>query len=1766
LIPASGLLREHPYLTKWEDNCGNFYTFEYGSDRASSDYGELRRVKSSNGNFLGFVYDTFGHITEAYTGDGRRVYYTYDEQGDLRSVLRPDGSEYRYEYETKNQLINGNNERYSTHLLTREIKPEGRVLENTYDGDRRVVEQRATVGEDLVPVRNATFTYNSTQETDDSWTGHTLITDAYDRDTRFDYSHSLITKITDAKSQDITQVWYLPGDNTPGAYPNSIKSRTDKRGMLTEFTYDADGNVLTETVTGDITGDGVSDTAVTTTVYNGLSMPESVEDPVGNLTKLFYENSEYPYLVTRIEKWTPNGEISETVQAYEAVVNGTAYSSAAPPIPTTRGAYGLLKSQTRAQGTADEALTTWTHDDRGFVTSETRYTGTSDPNVITNFIYNLRGELTQKVDAANRRTNFAYDGLGNRIWEESRNASGGLVSWAYQYYNLNGELEWEDGPGFAPEDYVWHRYNGAGRPLEVIKWRSRAKADGNGVEAETGDALYATTFFRHNRFGDMTSVVDARKNRTEMEYDQIGQMRFRRQYDGPEVVSGNLLSQEEFTYEPGGKVYQYTNVLGGVTTSFYTATGQSRRVEYPDDSVSEWRYYLDGRLAREIYSNGSYQDVVYDDDARTVSRTLRASGGGALATSSEAYDRRGNLVSATDREGYTTVTVYDDLDRPKSVTGPVATTRSAQQTQTSIYDAAGVVQRVVNGLNEESRTTFDAIGRPELVEVRDASNNVVSRTAYSYTTNHYGRTTTSGSTPHAISSTSFADTTGNPVLRKNGDDTFVLSRFDAMGNLLSVRDETTRVTSYAYNALNQRVTETLPDETVIQYNYDDAGNMTDRDMPGGLSWDASYDSSGRMQSQSLTGGSTTQRTYDYTYYDNTSPWVGKLETLTDPRGIIHTTEYDDFLRPETVTADGSQPAHDVTLDYTYDDRGILLSVSQTYSNSSVGPVTLLEQDTDGYGQVIEERVYQGSALTRQFAQHWNAAGRRTGLNLGGGITAQGSGAGTQTSFGYRADGLLTSTTTGGHTFQFGYLDNSLLDQRVNPYRTLNVTLRDARGRLREQAQNVNSASVLAEVLTWNDDSRLDTYTADRTGTGTWDEARGFGYNDRFLTSEAHQPASGVTEAIGYQFDGNGLGVRTSALSGQSGGYSVQGTDISSLARTEEESLNWITRSFTATGNAFGADHVKLWLNGTLPLGPVQFGGWTDEPGNWGANLSLNPGTYALNGTAYHPQGTFTDTAASSFTLTPQAETLTSAYDDEGNLTSRSYASQGRTQAFTWDALGRLLSVTDRNGSQDGYNWRAVYDPLGRRLETAFAPVDNNVELTGQAYTVGSWYDPQVEFLEVAVEAQGKRFWKVYGPDQSGGYGGSQGIGGLEAVLRESDGADTGVLNDFFGHAVAWSDGTVASWNPVRSGGYGPLPGTSALPLELTDSPAETLAWQGRRLDPTGLYWLGARYYDPLGGRFISPDPFGHGASLDLYAYANGDPINFYDPDGRWAKEWATSGDQDLLHFWEGFKGAGEGVGESAFYLYDGMVNDPFNTLADIGDGVYTMFDDVGDYYGSVSMDPGMMGRHVADEANFYANNPDEFSRGMGALTYNAEALLATQASFQMGSAGFAKLSNPMQILDDLGMINKSVSGTSLPKPAAPNPLGANNPYLDGLIKPLPTPATTPLRPGRKGKLAVREQNQELAEYITETTGLKHRAGFPLPERRVPIPGKVTPSGKPGYGYPDLIHSDGNLTVYTSTYTTNPAGGMTPLEAKQAMEYIKAMQPGDIFLAIPKVQP
>jgi RHS repeat-associated protein len=71
---------------------------------------------------------------------------------------------------------------------------------------------------------------------------------------------------------------------------------------------------------------------------------------------------------------------------------------------------------------------------------------------------------------------------------------------------------------------------------------------------------------------------------------------------------------------------------------------------------------------------------------------------------------------------------------------------------------------------------------------------------------------------------------------------------------------------------------------------------------------------------------------------------------------------------------------------------------------------------------------------------------------------------------------------------------------------------------------------------------------------------------------------------------------------------------------------------------------------------------------------------------------------------------------------------------------------------------------------------------------------------------------------------------------------------------------------------------------------------GVMTDPNGLLFMRARYYNPFICRFINPDPSGFAGGLNMYAFANGNPVSYLDPFGLWT--WGQVG-STALHFGEG---------------------------------------------------------------------------------------------------------------------------------------------------------------------------------------------------------------------------------------------------------------------------
>jgi RHS repeat-associated protein len=1462
------ITRSRPYLSKWTDSSGNFLSFTFGEDSYAPDYGKVRRVDSSCGQFVVIGYDFYSRIHEIVTKDNRKILYDYDAQGDLRTVTRPDNSLCGYDYKKEAITISGATQFVSTHLIERVREPDGRILENDYNANREVVQQRATVGLDLVPVRNATFDRHVTVDSISGYSnGYVIVSDAYNRATRYDITNSQTTKIThpntDTNAVADTEEFdfYTDNDPRPGAYQRSLASQKDRRGLVTSHKYSAAGNLSETKVVGDLTGDGVPDEAITSTTYTALRLPDEISYPNSHKHKFLYEDAANPLFWTRKQHFVGITFIDEEKRVFGQRSNGTSFAK------------GLLLNRYRAFGSPDEARESMDYNATGFRITTTRYTGTTDPNVIVNHVPNLRGEEVQRTDSLGRKWIFFHDDLGRLTGEERFDETGKLVWWNFGYFNENGELEWEDGPRYDPEDYVWHQYDGHGRPKTSIRWRSDPKFDGTGLEAPSGDRLYSTTFFQHDLFNNLVKITDPRQNVFRQDFSNVGWMLARRFYSGDDAT-GTLVAQESWSYLSGGDIATHTDVLGGVTTNAVTTDGKPKLITRPDGSAEGFRYLIDGRSERQILRDGSYWQTTYDDIARNETRTLRRSNGTAIKSETISRDRRGNTIQSTDPGNFTTTQTFDDLDRIKTRTGPPATATSAQQSTTSTYDTTGKVTVATNAKAESTETEQDVVGRTLRTTRRASDGTVVSESKHQFTPNHAGDTMTAGTGSTLHRHTIWKDHFGQTAIAKRGSVAASVTYTDENGNAYVTADENSKLTVRSFDVFNRASAELQPENTLQQFQRNGIGHITKRLLPGGIEAVSQMNAAGQETVRELRLTSTPSNfinrlTFDY--YPAGHAWAGLVKTITDLRPVVQTFTYDEQLRLYQIITTGPEAQQNQTLTYGYDSRNHVTTVDLAFANPATGPPTSVQRQFDGYDHIVDEKVYVGAALVSQVSCTFDNAGRRTQLSGG-------SGHGATSTFAYRADDLMSGVVNDGRSYTFGYGTDGLLYSRNNPFFNESIVSRNDRGLIEERNVSVGATLVLHEDTSWDAHGIISNYTFQRNGEPQ--RFFNYSYSDRYkLTLEPFVKPDGNIGALQSQFDsGNqgGLGARTKHY--VSGGSSVEATLQSVFGRTITETTNDAPRSITSTGTALGAMRVTVQLDNVVQ-GQATL---NETTGAWSFPLSLQPGQHSLLAQALHPSGTYVPVAASNFNVVGTSDTLGMGYDWLGNVTFIQRSS-GYNTTLTWDGFGHPVIVRSQDAAGRGTFTQSVHDGLGRRIQFVTRPITGGVPDPIIATVEISTFDPLVEFLEIGVSIDGQKTWKVYGPDLTGTYGTAQGIGGLLATVLDSSGHATGLITDLYGNTPAWSNGTSVTWNPCRVGAYGPLPGSYAKSFSAGTPLHEAIVWRGRRQDITGFVNMGARLLDPNSGRFLSPDPAGHDGSLSLYCYANGDALNLYDPDGRFGK-------------------------------------------------------------------------------------------------------------------------------------------------------------------------------------------------------------------------------------------------------------------------------------------
>jgi RHS repeat-associated protein len=237
------------------------------------------------------------------------------------------------------------------------------------------------------------------------------------------------------------------------------------------------------------------------------------------------------------------------------------------------------------------------------------------------------------------------------------------------------------------------------------------------------------------------------------------------------------------------------------------------------------------------------------------------------------------------------------------------------------------------------------------------------------------------------------------------------------------------------------------------------------------------------------------------------------------------------------------------------------------------------------------------------------------------------------------------------------------------------------------------------------------------------------------------------------------------------------------------------------------------------------------------------------------------------------------YDGVGNRVSKSVEG-GSTISYSYDSLDRLVSATGMGFNWDGngnllymgdglYEWNYSYDSLNRLTGVQRDGVLFSVySYDGGGRRVRSWdtVDGTTDYvycgLNIVDEVNGGVHWRHV-------YAGSMHIASNTTGTVEYYHVD---------HLGSTRLKTNSSGGIIYESNYEPFG------VGCGEGGVEDYRYTGKHEDITGLYYFGARYYDPTTGRFITRDTvFGKlidPQSQNKYVYCMNNPQKYTDQDGN----------------------------------------------------------------------------------------------------------------------------------------------------------------------------------------------------------------------------------------------------------------------------------------------
>lgn len=1411
---------------------------------------------------------------------------------------------------------------YTAGRLTSISRPDASTaLAVSYDGAGKVAWTENGTGD------RVTYSY---------WDGVSVVTDARGSATHYFFDPLWRTTMMIDPTGGITAYGYdgagfrsrvtdPNGNSSTLAYDarGNLTGQTNAEGETTWFAYDADDNLVARR--DGRSANGADNTYRTSFTYNGAGdkltevSPATAEQPAGVTQSWTYttgtEDFGWGTVPAGLVRTTNPGAGNDTAFEYDAGGDLRRRTDPSGLVTTfDHDALGRVTSTTTTWATGS-ATTTQTLDQLGHpvtvtepavvnsaasppVTHQRQTTndyddngqlwrttvadvggsGSPTPTRVTTMAIDAAGRVWKTTDPEGGEVTRTFDGNGNVA--TVTDPSGRTLATAYDPANRPVSVTlvgFVDDPiaGSTPRDVVLGRtaYDAAGRTTHEY-----SPAPGTGGRAgqlspsgtpmiervtayDRADRMLSVTHLGfHDRTGATRDIVlEART------YDDAGNVLT--------ATTGGGLRQVTTGYDEASRAQTATLELGvtdRVTDVDYSPTGlPTRRRVTQGASVVETRTHYDAALRPdEVTTENGADDLVvtvgYDQRGLPV----------------WSVDPRGNAPGATAAD-YRTDRTFDLLGRlvtEQAPEVPIETTGGTpvpgRPTTTTGYDAVGNVETIVDARGFRTATTYDRLDRRTRID----------HPAY----------TPPGGTPLTP---------------------FETFSYDAVGNLTASRDRRGQTSDYLFDGRN-RVVRRLDPQVTGQPGrgawltvYDDAGHTTATADPTGAVTTATHDDLGRPRTSTEVvrqgaGGSFTttfdhddlgQRTYtqDPAGVSTTSTYnpAGELLTVTDAAGKVTRYGYDAAGRPTT----SEDPLGRVT-EHVYDPAG--RETETRARNGAAGPILATTwQGYDPAGNTTEARSARSSSATDSTYLStftFDPAGRLT-------QTTQPDGAGPiTTSYGYDATGNLTRVTDGnGHATVYTYNPWGLTETTVEPATPGQTTLADRSYTVAYDDAGLpvrhDQPGGVSISRTFDELGRLITETG--TGTGVATATRTFGYDLAGRRTTTGHPDGPVT----YGYDDRGL-LLTASEPGTTTPQAAFGYDPAGRMTTRADTAG--TTSFTYT-NRGELDTAADPLTGTTT-------NWDWNDAGQLAAVNSTTTTPAGRALAYDTQGRLdTDTLTAGGA---QVWKTDYDYDPDGNVTGQSIDAPGNPGAgahsYTFDRSGRLDTWTGPNSVVTDYD----YDPAGNRT-TAGATTstyDARNRLTTQGATTYTW-DPRGTLAAiddgtvtpVDFDALGRQTaWgtTTYAYDDldriatrdtaTFTYAGTEidpVTAGAETYARTPAGELLALQNPAGAHLVgenrhgdlAWlldPDGTVTDTTIYDP--YGQTAGA-------TGATNPSVGYQGDYTDPTtGDVWMGARWYQPNTATFTNRDTiFGMlktPVTLNRYTYANGDPLQYFDPDGRFS--------------------------------------------------------------------------------------------------------------------------------------------------------------------------------------------------------------------------------------------------------------------------------------------